>query len=36
MGEFFLNDEIYENDNTFFHIILEYDRPNLDRFLRRG
>ena len=25
---FFLNDETYENNNTFFHIILEYDRPN--------
>ena len=36
MGEFFLNDETYENDNTFFYIILEYDRPNLDRFLPRG
>ena len=36
MGEFFLNDETYENDNTFFYIILEYDRPNLDGFLPRG
>ena len=36
MGEFFLNDETYENNNTFFYIILEYDRPNLDRFLPRG
>ena len=36
MGEFFLNDETYENDNTFFYIILEYDRPNLDRFLPNG
>ena len=29
-------DEAYENNNTFFYIILEYDRPNLDRFLPRG
>ena len=36
MGEFFLNDETYENNNRFLHIILEYDRPNLDRFLPRG
>ena len=36
MEEFFLNDETYENDNTFFYIILEYDRPNLDLFLPRG
>ena len=36
MGEFFLTAEICENDNTFFYIILEYDRPNLDRFLPRG
>ena len=37
MGEFFLNDETYENkNNTFFYIILEYDRPNWDRFLPRG
>ena len=36
MGEFFLNDETYENNNTFFYIIPEYDRPNLDRFLPRG
>ena len=33
MGEFILNDDTYENNNnTFFYIILEYDRPNLDRF----
>ena len=32
MGEFCLNDETYENNNTFFYITLEYDRPNLDRF----
>ena len=36
MGEFFLNDEKYENEYTFFYIFLEYDRPNLDRFLQRG
>ena len=36
MEEFFLNDETYENNNTFFYIILEYDRPNLDRFLPRA
>ena len=36
MGAFFLNDETYENNYTFFYIILEYDRPNLDRFLLRG
>ena len=33
---FFLNDETYENNNKFFNIILEYDRPNLDLFLPRG
>ena len=34
MGEFFLNDETYENNNTFFYIenYLENYRPNLDRF----
>ena len=36
MGEVFLNDETYENNDTFFYTILEYDRPNLDRFLPRG
>ena len=36
MGEFFLNDETYENNNTFFYIILEYDRPNLDPLLPRA
>ena len=34
--EIFSNDETYENNNIFFYIILEYDRPNLDRFLPRG
>ena len=36
MGEFFLNDETYENDNdnnTFFYIILEYDMSQLRSFL---
>ena len=33
MGEFFLNDRTYENNDTFFYIIPEYDRPNIDRFL---
>ena len=36
MGAVFLNDETYENNNTFFYIIPEYDRPNLDRFLLKG
>ena len=36
MGIFFLNDETYENDNTVFDNILEYDHPNLDSFLPRG
>ena len=36
MGEFFLNDETYENNKYIFYIILEYDSPNLDRFLPRG
>ena len=35
-GRFFLNDETYENNDLFFYIILEYDRPNLNRFLLRG
>ena len=36
MGGFFLNDETYENNDTFLYIILEYDRPNFDRFLHRA
>ena len=36
MGEIFLNDETYENDDIFSYIILEYDRANLHRFLPRG
>ena len=32
----FLNDETYENNDIIIYIILEYDRPNLDRFLPRG
>ena len=32
----FLNDETYENNDIFFYIFLEYDHPNLDRFLPRG
>ena len=35
-ARFFLNDETYENNNIFFYMILEYDRPTLDRFLPRG
>ena len=35
-GGFFLNDETYENNDTFLYMILEYDRPNFDRFLTRG
>ena len=35
MGEFFLNDETYENDNTFLSKFLEYDRPTLDHLTRR-
>ena len=35
-GKLFLNDETYENNDIFFYIILEYDRPNLDRFFPRG
>ena len=34
-GRIFLNYETYENDDIFFYIILEYDRPNLDRSLPR-
>ena len=29
-GGMFLNDETYENNDIFFHTILEYDRPNLE------
>ena len=36
MGEFFLNDETYENDNALLYIILEYDHSILDRFLPKG
>ena len=35
-GRIFSKDETYENNDIFFYIILEYDRPNLDRFLPRG
>ena len=32
MGEFFLNEKTYENNNKFFYIILEYDRPIFKSF----
>ena len=35
-GGFFLNDETYENNDIYFYLILEYDRPNLDRVLPRS
>ena len=35
MGEFFLKDETYVNNNKVF-CILEYDHAKLDRFLPRG
>ena len=36
MGEFFLKDETYVNNNKVFCILLEYDHAKLDRFLPRG
>ena len=36
IGEIYSNVETCENDNAFFYIDLEYDRPNLDRFLSKG
>ena len=34
MGDFFWNDETYEN-NIFFYIILEYDRLNVSFLTQR-